>query len=217
MVTHEYSSFFKIEVAAEEDGVWTTGKVQCLFQGIQSSMTRTVPADSILPNKSQPFSIVWSDNTDSTKVRLGITLVARSVSVEVKVGDMVWMDGAHVPHQVPWKLAPRCFGSYRVRKVKGTVFTLELAETLDKTSDKINIRRLKFFEERDTSFGDYQGPVQPTLDPLGVCRYEIKRFVAHRVFHRWSEYWVQWEGYDAAWDMWVHRDVLVDDVGNGIS
>jgi len=65
MATHEYSSFFNIEVAAEEDGVWTTGKVQCLFQGIQSSMTRTVPADSILPNKSQPFSIVWADNTDS--------------------------------------------------------------------------------------------------------------------------------------------------------
>jgi hypothetical protein len=31
-------------------------------------------------------------------------------------------------------------------------------------------------------------------------------------FHRRPEYWVQWEGYDAAWDMWVHRDVLVDDV-----
>ena len=61
-------------------------------------------------------------------------------------------------------------------------------------------------------FGDYQGPVQTTLDPLGVRRYEIQRIVTHRVFHRRPEYWVQWEGYDAAWDMWVHRDVLVDDV-----
>jgi hypothetical protein len=50
------------------------------------------------------------------------------------------------------------------------------------------------------------------MDPLGVCRYEIKRIVAHRVCHRRPEYWVQWEGYDAAWDMWVHRDVLVEDV-----
>ena len=90
--------------------------------------------------------------------------------------------------------------------------TLDLPETLGKTSDKVNIRRLKFFDERDAAFGDYQGPVQPTLDPLGVRRYEIKRIVAHRVFHRRPEYWVQWEGYDAAWDMWVHRDVLVDDV-----
>ncbi len=89
---------------------------------------------------------------------------------------------------------------------------MDLPEILGKTSDKINIRRLKFFEERDVTFGDYQGPVQSTLDPLGVCRYEIKRIVAHRVFHRRPEYWVQWEGYDAAWDMWVHRDVLVDDV-----
>jgi hypothetical protein len=28
-------------------------------------MTRTLPANSILPNKSQPFSIVWADTTDS--------------------------------------------------------------------------------------------------------------------------------------------------------
>jgi hypothetical protein len=28
-------------------------------------MTRPLPANSILPNKSQPFSIVWADNTDS--------------------------------------------------------------------------------------------------------------------------------------------------------
>ena len=62
---HEYASFIDVKVAAEEHGVWTTGKVQCLFQGIQSSMTRTVPANSIWPNKSQPFSIVWADNIDS--------------------------------------------------------------------------------------------------------------------------------------------------------
>jgi hypothetical protein len=99
-----------------------------------------------------------------------------------------------------------------VREVKGAACTLDLPETLGKTSDKVNVRRLKFFEERDADFGDCQGPVQPTLDPLGVRRYEIKRIVAHRVFHRRPEYWVQWEGYDAAWDMWVHRDVLVEDV-----
>ena len=62
---HEYVSFVEVEVAAEEDGVWTTRKVQCLVQGIQLSMTRPLPADSLLPNKSQPFSIVWADNTDS--------------------------------------------------------------------------------------------------------------------------------------------------------
>jgi hypothetical protein len=62
---HEYATFFKVEVDAEEDGVWTTGKVQYLFQDIQSYMTHTVPTHSILPNISQSFSIVWVDNSDS--------------------------------------------------------------------------------------------------------------------------------------------------------
>ena len=39
--------------------------VQCLHQGFTPSMTRTLPTDTLLPNKSQPFSIVWADNTDS--------------------------------------------------------------------------------------------------------------------------------------------------------
>ena len=63
--SHEYAAFFNVKVAAYEQGVWTTGQVQCQYQGILPSMTRMVPADSIPPNKSQPFSIVWADDTDS--------------------------------------------------------------------------------------------------------------------------------------------------------
>ena len=48
--THEYASFINKKVADEEDGVWTTGTVQCLYQGILPSMTRMLPANSILPN-----------------------------------------------------------------------------------------------------------------------------------------------------------------------
>jgi hypothetical protein len=62
---HDFASFVGKKVAAHADGVWTTGMVQCLHQGILPSMTRTLPADTLLPNKSQPFSIVWADNTDS--------------------------------------------------------------------------------------------------------------------------------------------------------
>ena len=62
---HDYASFVGKKVAAHADGVWTTGMVQCLHQGIMPSMTRTLPADTLLPNKSQPFSIVWADSTDS--------------------------------------------------------------------------------------------------------------------------------------------------------
>ena len=63
--SHEYAAFFNEKVAAYEQGVWTTGQVQCQHQGILPSMTRMVPADSIPPNKSQSFSIVWVDDTDN--------------------------------------------------------------------------------------------------------------------------------------------------------
>lgn len=42
---------------------------------------------------------------------------------------------------------------------------------------------------------------------LGVRRYEMKRIVSHRVLNGRSEYWVQWEGYDASWDQWLHKDL----------
>jgi hypothetical protein len=60
--------FVDNKVAAHGDGVWTTGMVQslqCLHQEIMPSMTRTLPVDTLLPNKSQSFSIVRTDNTDS--------------------------------------------------------------------------------------------------------------------------------------------------------
>ena len=66
-VKHEYTSFINKKVAAEEDGVWTTGKVQCLYQDILQSMTHMLSTNIILTNKSQPFSIVWADNTDSIR------------------------------------------------------------------------------------------------------------------------------------------------------
>ena len=60
--SRDYASFINAKVADHDNGVWTTGIVQCLHQGFLPSMTRTLPADSILPNKRQPF---WADNTDS--------------------------------------------------------------------------------------------------------------------------------------------------------
>jgi hypothetical protein len=62
---HDYASFVTEKVADQADDVWTTGTIQCLRQGILPSMTRTLPADTISPNNSQPFSMVWADNTDS--------------------------------------------------------------------------------------------------------------------------------------------------------
>jgi hypothetical protein len=61
----EYASFINAKVADHENGVWTTDIVQCLHQGILPSRTRTLTTDIILTNKSQSFSIVWADDTDS--------------------------------------------------------------------------------------------------------------------------------------------------------
>jgi hypothetical protein len=43
----------------------TKHDLAAFVQGITPSMTRTLPTDTLLSNKSQPFSIVWTDNTDS--------------------------------------------------------------------------------------------------------------------------------------------------------
>jgi hypothetical protein len=63
--TYQCTSFITKDVAECFAGVWYIGKVQCIHQGIRQSMTRNVSSDSILPNKSQPFSIVWEDDTDT--------------------------------------------------------------------------------------------------------------------------------------------------------
>jgi hypothetical protein len=61
----DFAAFVGEKVPAHADGVCTIGKVQSLHQVITPSMTRTLPDDTPLTNKSQPFSIVWVDNTDS--------------------------------------------------------------------------------------------------------------------------------------------------------
>jgi len=126
----------------------------------------------------------------------------------------MWLDGAHVPHQVSYKLANRWFGPYLVLAVHpgGATVRLGLPDTLGKTSDVINLRRLKFFEQRDADLGVDDSPLKPLIDPLGVEHYEISRFVGHRVLNRRPEYLVEWSDYDMSHNQWVHRDVLEADV-----
>ena len=44
--------------------VWS-GTVQSITQGLLASQTRTPALNAIYPTKSRPFTIVWSDDTDS--------------------------------------------------------------------------------------------------------------------------------------------------------
>jgi hypothetical protein len=64
--SHDCVSFVSKKVAAQTNGVWTTGTIQCLRQGLFQSMTLTLTVNTILPNKSKHFkSLVWADDTDS--------------------------------------------------------------------------------------------------------------------------------------------------------
>jgi hypothetical protein len=153
-----------------------------------------------------------ADQMTAAQARVGLLLADRAMPALVRVGDRMWLDGAHVPHQLPFKLANRWFGPYEVLAVRGNTVRLNLPDSLGKTSDIINLHRLKFYEQRDACFGEEDGPVMPLLDPLGVYRYEISRILLFRIHKRCPEYLVEWTGFDASYNEWVHRDVLVQDV-----
>ena len=155
-----------------------------------------------------------ADYAGAAQVHIGRILAARASPATVRVGDRVWLDGSHVPHQIPYKLANRWFGQYTVLEVmpSGTAVRLDLPESVGKMSDVANVRRLKFYEERDAEFGAQDPPVTPLIDPMGVERYEIDRILGDRVLHGRPEYCVAWKGYDQSHDTWVHRDVLREDV-----
>ncbi len=93
------------------------------------------------------------------------------------MGDYMYLDGKHVPSQVPLMFASRWFGSFRVLAVRGPVVSLDLTSTLGKMSPWVNVRRLKFFEERDADLsGSDDGLVLPLISPVADDhdpRYEV--------------------------------------------
>jgi hypothetical protein len=128
----------------------------------------------------------------------------------------MYLDGKHVPRQVPLKFVSRWFGPFRMLAVRGPVVHLDLPDTLGKMSPWVNVRRLKFFEERDV---DLVGPdvslVLPLISPVADDhdpRYEIDKILCHRTFKGRCEMLVRWEGYDESHKQWVRRSVLEEDV-----
>ena len=64
--THSYASFVGKRVQQDfgNGNVWS-GTVQSITQGLRSSQLRTPASNANFPTKSLPFTIVWSDDTDS--------------------------------------------------------------------------------------------------------------------------------------------------------
>ena len=155
-----------------------------------------------------------ADRAAAEQARVGRILAGRRSPATVKVGDWVWMDGAHVPDQIPHKLAMRWYGPYEVLEVfaGGGTVRLRLPEELGRISTVVNIRRLKFSELRDAELSTEDDRlVEPLVGPDGP-RYEVERIVMHRDRAGQKEMFVHWKGYDASHGRWVSRASLAQDV-----
>ena len=61
-----YTSYIGAKVAQPFETGWGVGVVCCIAADPRlKSVTRTPAPDALRPTKSQPFSIIWEDNTDS--------------------------------------------------------------------------------------------------------------------------------------------------------
>ena len=105
-------------------------------------------------------------------------------------------------------------GPFAALEVKGPVVRVDLPPELGKISPWVHVRRLKFFEQHDAYFSDYDAPAVPVADGRGALRYEIHRVWGHRspTALPAKEYLVQWKGYDTSQMTWVPRATLATDV-----
>jgi hypothetical protein len=158
-----------------------------------------------------------ADGVAAAQVRLGRMMAQRAKPAEVKPGDQMYLDASpehSPPHQVPYKLANRWMGPFAALEVRGPVVRLDLPPELGKITPWVHVRRLKFFEQRDADFSDFDAPAVPVGGGQGVLRYEIHRVWGHRPPNALpaKEYLVQWKGYDTSQMTWVQRATLAADV-----
>jgi hypothetical protein len=104
-----------------------------------------------------------ADSVAAAQVRLVRLLDQRANPAEVKPGDQIYLDASpqhSPPHQVPYKLANRWMGPYVALDVRVPSVRLDLPPELGKISPWVNVRRLKFFKQRDADFTGLEGPVK---------------------------------------------------------
>jgi len=142
-----------------------------LTKGLDTVVLEERPQEAIkLAQQVANRHLVAADSTAAGQVRPGRLLQSRSILAFIKVGDQVWLDSSHVKVAVPYKLTARWFGLFVVLEAKGAQVTLHLPATFGKAHQRVNIRRLKFFEARDAQFGTANQPPSPLQ---GVNRYDM--------------------------------------------
>ena len=80
----------------------------------------------------------------------------------------MWLDSKHTPIDIPHKLTARWFGPFEVLTSDGAAVKLHLPETSGKAHRKVNIRRLNFYEERDSFFGPADMRPEPLMQMGGL-------------------------------------------------
>jgi len=110
-----------------------------------------------------------SDHMAASQVRLGHLLEKRSVASRVVPGDKVWLDSKHTPIDMPYKLTAHWFGPFEVLSSDGAAVMLDLPETFGKAHCNVDIRRLRFYEERDSCFGPADVRPEPLIATGGVA------------------------------------------------
>ena len=81
----------------------------------------------------------------------------------------MWLDSKHTPIEIPYKWAARWFGPFEVLSSDGAAVTLDLPETSGKAHRKVNIQRLKFYEEKEPCFGPADVRPEPLIANGGVA------------------------------------------------
>jgi len=150
-----------------------------------------------------------SDHMAASQVRLGHLLENHSVASSVVAGDKVWLNSKCTPIDIPYKLSAHWFGSFQVLSADGVAIMLDLPETFGKAHRKVNIRRIKFYKQKDSCFGEADGHPELLITSGGVARYEVHRISNPRIQEGQSELWVEWKGYNQSPNCWVHRDILI--------
>jgi hypothetical protein len=184
-----------------------------LTMGLDTAVSEEQPQEAIeLAQQVANRHLAAADSMAAGQVRLGRLLQSRSTPAVVKVGDQVWLDSSYVEVAVPYKLTARWFGPFVVLEAKGAQVTLDLPATFGKAHQRVNIRRLKFFEARDAQFGTADQLPRPLPGVVGSDMYEVSRICASRILKGRHELYVEWKGYDQSHISWVLRQILLEDV-----
>jgi hypothetical protein len=124
-----------------------------------------------------------------------------------KIGDKVWLEGRNLQTEQPTaKLAPKCDGPFRIKKVLSPItYQLTLPPTW-KIHDVFHIDLLTPYIETDFHGPNYMRPPPDLINEEE--EYEVEQILSSRRHGRGRkvQYLVKWKGYPDSDNEWVNWD-----------